>query len=63
MAGGWYLGLVGETERNILNIHVVILYELLKKAPCGAFFGMVNSDISYCETGAFLMLRISVVKV
>jgi hypothetical protein len=47
MAGGWYLGLVGETERNILNIHVVILYELLKKAPCGAFFGMVNQIINY----------------
>lgn len=29
---------IGETERNVVNIHVVILYELLKKAPCGAFF-------------------------
>ncbi|MNE70694.1 hypothetical protein D3C80_1665070 [compost metagenome] len=38
MAGGWYLGPVGDTERNVVNIHVVIPYELLKKAPCGAFF-------------------------
>ena len=63
MACGGYVGPVGDTEWDVVYIHVVILYERLKKAPCGAFFGMVNSDISYCETGAFLMLRISVVKV
>ena len=63
MAGGWYLGPVGDTERNVVNIHVVILYELLKKAPCGAFFWNGESEINYCETGAFLMLRIKVVKV
>src|SRR3990167_707127 len=38
MACGRYLGPVGDTERDIVYIHVVILYDLLKKAPCGAFF-------------------------
>ena len=53
MAGGWYLGPVGNTERNILNIHVVILYELLKKAPCGAFFGMVNQRLVIVKQALF----------
>ena len=53
MAGGWYFAPVGDTERNVVNIHVVILYELLKKAPCGAFFGMVNQRLVIVKQALF----------